>query len=105
MKKILILFSMLSTILIGVACSPKVAKTTTTESTTFDISKFSEAQLAQGAQIMNTSCNKCHKLHEPQKFDVEKWNRVLKRMIPKAKLSEQDGNLVKAYIFKNAKSE
>lgn len=106
MKKAHVTIAIIGLVVFGIACSPKVAKTGSTTSTieAFDITKYSETQIAQGAQIMSTSCNRCHKLREPQKYTVEKWERVLKRMIPKAKLSEQDADLVKAYIFKNAKT-
>jgi len=89
-------------------CSPKSAKTIATEPvpTAEQMkAKYSEEQLAQGKTIWQNSCNRCHKLFEASSRTHEKWDRVLKRMIPKAKLTAEDGALVRAYLIAHSKVE
>jgi len=64
---------------------------------------FSDEQLAQGQVLYENNCAKCHKLFEPDSRDAEKWNDVLKRMIPRAKLAYEDGRLVRAYLVLHSK--
>ncbi len=105
MKKIFVITTITCATVFAISCSPKIAKTSGGEQVAFDETKYKEADFAKGQTIMESSCNRCHKLFDPGKFGKEKWTRVLNRKIPKAKLSIEDGNLVRAYVFKNAKVE
>lgn len=89
-------------------CTPKAAKEIADEPIpTPDQMKaqYSVAQLYEGKMIWQDNCQRCHKLFEPDTRTPEKWNKVLARMIPKAKLSPEQGKLVKAYLIANAKTE
>lgn len=64
---------------------------------------FTSDQLAEGKNLFETSCTKCHKLFEPESRDAAKWNNVLDRMLPKTDLSVENGQLVQAYLLANSK--
>jgi cytochrome c5 len=86
------------------ACSPKVAKPVAgpAEPAKPEV-HYSEAQLAEGKTLFTASCGRCHKLFEPVSKSVSKWESVLPRMIKRAKLSEEEGTLVRAYVMANVK--
>lgn len=107
MKKLVTTLALGTFILAMVNCSPKASKSVSTEpAPTAEQMKanFSEEQMAQGKTIWESNCNRCHKLFAPESRDNEKWDRVLKRMIPKAKLSPEDGALVRAYLIAHSKT-
>jgi cytochrome c5 len=105
MKKIFLVILAFSIMVTLVHCTPKAARTTESIPTPEQIAaQFTIAQLDEGKMLMQSSCNKCHKLFDPITRTPEKWDRVLRRMIPRAKLSEEEGTLVRAYILANAKS-
>ncbi len=110
MKKASIIFGIALLAMVQSNCTPKAAKVATTTTETIETpeeitAKFNAEQLENGKIIWQSNCNKCHKLYEPNSRNKEKWDRVLRRMIPKAKLSPEDGALVRAYILANAKQE
>lgn len=94
-------------VLFIVSCATKVANTiahtdpvpTKAEA----LADFSEAELAQGEILFANNCDKCHKLFEPSSRDSEKWNNVLKRMLPKTELTQEESKLVRAYLIANSK--
>ncbi len=103
MKKLLLLPGLILGLMFLANCSPKTGKSTAA-STTAPAVHYTAEQLAEGKTIFTSHCAKCHKLHEPQDESIDKWNRVLPPMIRKAKLTEEQGNLVRAYIMANVKS-
>lgn len=109
MKKISIIISIITVAILQSNCTPKATKATAntekTETAKEIVENFSEEQLTNGKIIWQSNCNKCHKLYEPKSRNTDKWDRVLRRMIPKAKLSPEDGALVRAYIIANAGQE
>jgi cytochrome c5 len=108
MKKTGILLLLAAVMLVMVNCSPKASKVISelpVESKEQIVAKYTSAQLESGKTIFLNSCNKCHKLKQPETRTPAQWNKVLKRMIPKAKLSDEDGQLVRAYLIANSKNE
>jgi mono/diheme cytochrome c family protein len=112
MKKTIYL-SALAFITIGLwSCTPKAAKSSNSTAkvaapTPQEIqSTYSATQLATGETIFNGNCAKCHKLNNKQPISRtgDQWEKILARMIPKAKLSTEDGKLVRAYVLANAKT-
>jgi len=90
-------------------CSPKVGqevKQTPTIEKAPDVAVHqihrSTEEFENGKAIMAQSCKKCHVLFDPQDYKVEEWEKILKVMIPKARLSETDAALVKDYIIAHA---
>ena len=75
-----------------VSCGPK--------STAVTGPKFSSAEhLAQGKTVFENSCNKCHKLPDPAKHDDQGWIKTLSRMAPKAKLTDEQHQMVYDYLI------
>ena len=88
-------------------CSPKASKVISSlpvESKEQIVAQYTPQQLESGKAIFMANCDKCHKLKQPETRTAEKWNSVLKRMIPKAKLNDQDGQLVRAYLIAHSKA-
>jgi cytochrome c2 len=106
MKKLIIILSIALGTVFMAQCTPKASKAISeTHVMTKEeaIANNTPEQLEQGKTIFTGNCAKCHKLKEPGSRTPEQWEKVLKRMIPKAKLSEEDGKLVKAYLIANSK--
>lgn len=59
--------------------------------------------LEAGKKIYGGKCVRCHDLKEPDVYDASKWETILKSMIPKARLNEQQAGELKAYVMSNAK--
>lgn len=88
------------------SCYPKasqVIRSLPNESKADIKSQYSQDQLAQGEQLFTSNCQKCHGLKKPESKTPEQWNKTVKRMIPRAKLSDEQGKLVRAYLIANSK--
>ncbi|WP_326981398.1 cytochrome C [Chryseobacterium sp. MYb264] len=59
----------------------------------------SSEQIVQGKTIFENSCNKCHKLPDPAKHDDQGWIKTLARMAPKAKLTDDQHQMVYDYLI------
>ncbi|WP_294285744.1 cytochrome C [uncultured Chryseobacterium sp.] len=75
-----------------VSCGPKSVAVTGPKYT-------SSEQLAQGKSIFENSCNRCHKLPDPAKHDDQGWINTLSRMAPKAKLTDEQHQMVYDYLI------
>ena len=84
-----------------VNCSPKAGKTVGGSTSSTTNPHLSPAQLADGQIIYTNNCGKCHKLFVPSSKSVETWERVLPSMIRKAKLTDEQGTLVRGYVMAN----
>lgn len=90
MKKLVLGFILVSAFLIS--CGPK--------STAVNGPRYSSsAQLAQGKTVFENSCNRCHKLPNPEKHDDQGWIKTLGRMAPKAKLNDEQHQMVYDYLI------
>ncbi|SMC84224.1 hypothetical protein [Moheibacter sediminis] len=107
MSEILKTFGFILVVLFIVSCATKVANTIAhtdpVPSKSEVLDAFSSEQLAQGQAYFEESCTRCHKLFEPSSRDAEKWNNVLKRMLPKTELTQEESRLVRAYLIANSK--
>lgn len=112
MKKIITLFSLAGLSLIMVNCSSSKSTSgtdnsnvaMTSEEKVAEVRKnYSAEKMAEGKTIWESSCNKCHKLFEPQSRNVVKWEAVLPRMVIKAHLTQEQAGMVRAYLLSNAK--
>lgn len=106
MRKRLLTSLLAPAVLFMINCTPKASKTITelpVESKEQIVAKYNPDQLEQGKILFTGNCAKCHKLKEPGSRTPAEWNKVLKRMIPKAKLNDSDGQLVRAYLIANSK--
>lgn len=106
MRKIFTAAILATAVVFMVNCTPKASKAIAelpVESKDQILAQYNADQLEQGKTIFTGNCAKCHKLKDPESRSPEQWNKVLKRMIPKAKLSDEDGKLVRAYLIAHSK--
>jgi|SRR5690606_35463638 len=108
MKSILKTFGIVIFTLFLVNCATKLAGTTVADKESvptkeYVLANFSEDELNTAQTLYENNCAKCHNLKEPSSRTPEEWNNILKKMIPKAKLSYEDGRLVRAYLVANSK--
>ena len=104
MKKIILVFVIVACALS--ACHKKAIPTITTRKTdppppisgTVDI----KPDIGAGKTIFTARCSRCHDLPAPAKYTVQRWEVILKLMLPKARLSEEQEIHVTAYIKKNS---
>lgn len=69
------------------------------------LARYDEAQLQEGKAIFASRCTQCHALKDPASRDAAAWNKILKRMIPMAKLDDAQGQLVRAYLIANSEEK
>lgn len=55
-------------------------------------------ELAEGQNLYENNCAKCHKLFEPKKFTQEEWSPILVRMGKKAHLDAVQMTSITNYI-------
>jgi cytochrome c5 len=53
-----------------------------------------------GKVVYEANCAKCHKLHEPKSFSAEEWKPIVLRMQKKAKISDEQREMVYAYLVR-----
>lgn len=106
MKKLAIIVSMG---IIVFSCTPKASPTTsgnTTESANSNTTTTTTANTAlieQGHIVFESRCGRCHGLKDPTRYTSQRWDGILKSMIPKAKLNETEAQQVTAYVMANAR--
>ncbi|MBS1653407.1 MAG: hypothetical protein JSU05_01070 [Bacteroidetes bacterium] len=61
------------------------------------------ALISQGKSVYEAKCGKCHALKVVDVYTAQRWEGILKMMIPKAKLTEDEAAQVTAYVNANAK--
>lgn len=57
-----------------------------------------------GYKLYSEKCAGCHQLYQPGKYTIAQWNTILSKMLPKAKLWDEDQQqLVRAYLHSLSK--
>jgi hypothetical protein len=59
--------------------------------------------ITAGKIIFETRCNRCHDLKIVDVYTQERWTSILRIMIPRARLNEEEAKRVRSYIMPNAK--
>ena len=54
-----------------------------------------------GKAIFTSRCNRCHDLPELAKYKAERWDGILKIMMPRARLNREQEVHIAAYIKAN----
>jgi mono/diheme cytochrome c family protein len=98
------------------ACTPKAVPTTSTPapasstpSTTATPAPASTPATAAvspveaGHTVYNAKCGRCHGLKEVGNYTASQWDPILESMAPKARLSSEETENVRAYVKANAK--
>lgn len=62
------------------------------------VQDFPSSEESEGFALYGASCGRCHKLFEVKDFTQERWNEVLPPMIKKAKLDDEQGRKVTAFV-------
>jgi cytochrome c5 len=104
MKKIKIILGFTCLVLVAMGCHKKIYNKSKDEGITVVTKDYSAAQLAEGEIIFKTNCNKCHKYHQPGEFTINKWNKVLPKMIGKAKLKGEQAEVLTAWVHAHVKA-
>jgi len=55
-------------------------------------------ELAEGKELYNNNCAKCHRLYKPDEFSAEEWAPIVKRMAKKSHLNELQEQRIYNYI-------
>lgn len=77
------------------ACSPN--KAITKESNTIAV-KMNKDEA--GKMLYENNCAKCHDLYSPKDFNAEQWKPIMLSMQKKAKISDEEREIIYAYLTK-----
>jgi mono/diheme cytochrome c family protein len=58
---------------------------------------------AQGKTVYTNRCARCHGLKNTENYTSQKWENILRVMIPKARLNDEEAKQVTAYVMANSK--
>jgi cytochrome c5 len=102
MKKTLFFLAIVVTIM--QACQKKTLPTITSRTT--EPSKpvtvvNVKPDIAIGKTIFTNRCGRCHALPEPLQFTAQRWDGILARMMPRARLDKEQEVHVTAFIKEN----
>ncbi len=78
------------------ACSPKVSQPEAPKTIEATLSP----ELAQGKVLYENNCAKCHDLFNPKSFSAEQWIPIMLNMQKKAKISDEEREMIYAYLIK-----
>jgi hypothetical protein len=85
------------------ACSPKTGFVLYTPAPADATDSVSYEQLVAGRQIFVSHCGKCHNLKLPQSRTELQWRKALVKMQPKAKISDDEKQLILNFLLVKAK--
>jgi cytochrome c5 len=92
MKKIIAVASFSAVLLASCTSKPSTAPAAAGTVTA------SADKLAQGKTIFENSCARCHKLPDPTQHTSVQWVGIMNSMAPKAKLTDEQHQMVYDYI-------
>lgn len=56
------------------------------------------SELAEGQNLYENNCAKCHKLYDTKDFSAEEWKPIVERMQKKAHLDDLQGQKIYNYV-------
>ena len=80
--------------------SLKVSDTLRVVSDSLELKKI---KLAEGKELYEKKCQKCHELHAPKDYRLKEWKENLKEMKEKAGLNKDEYSLILGYLSANCK--
>ncbi|AEW87279.1 cytochrome C [Flavobacterium columnare] len=80
------------------SCSKKAIYPISSVESKKDVVKELPTEIAEGKMMYENNCAKCHKLFPASKHDKTGWVKTVNRMAPKAKITEEQKNLVYNYL-------
>lgn len=100
-KQLIVAFA---TFLIAWACSPKAIPVISDREKVADVkasvvNKNIRPDTTKGHALFMNRCGRCHVLPDPAAYNSIRWNSILERMIPRARLDTVEGIHVKAFIL------
>jgi cytochrome c1 len=58
-----------------------------------------EDQLIAGKSIFENQCTKCHGMKKIENYTVEKWEKEINKMAPKAKINAEQKESLRRYVL------
>jgi len=58
-------------------------------------------ELAEGKDLYQNNCAKCHKLYKPESFDKVEWKKIMISMQKKAKIDDAQSLSIYNYVTAN----
>ena len=68
-----------------------------------DSLELKKIKLAEGKELYEKKCRKCHELHAPKDYRLKAWKENLDEMKEKAELNKNEYNLILDYLSANCK--
>ena len=96
------LFEALAILALLASCSSSKNAATKTEPAVVEaVEEVKELtpELAQGKEIYDTKCGRCHKLPAVADFTAEEWQPIMLRMQKKAKITDDERELIYNYVI------
>jgi cytochrome c5 len=59
--------------------------------------------VSAGQTVYANRCGRCHGLKKVENYTAQQWGNILKGMIPKAKLNDDEAKQVTTYVMEHAK--
>lgn len=78
-------------------------KTSDSVKVTTDSLEQKKIKLAEGKQLYEKKCQKCHMLYEPKDYKLKQWKENLIEMKEKAELNKDEYSLILGYLSINCK--
>jgi cytochrome c5 len=109
MKKIILLSLVCSAI--AMACHKKTVPEMTSrtdfpeppKSAKSPVVENSLEAIAAGKILFETKCNRCHDLKDTKVYTADRWATILRTMIPRARLNDEQAKQVTSYVMVNAR--
>jgi cytochrome c5 len=78
--------------------APAVAAAPTS---TLTVATVMTPELAEGKELYDNNCAKCHKLYDARDFSAEEWKPIVIRMQKKAHLDDMQGQKIYNFLAMN----
>ncbi|HAI81660.1 MAG TPA: cytochrome C [Chryseobacterium sp.] len=91
-------FTRITTIFSAIAIIGFLTSCTTKPAVTEGTKTMTAENLALGKTLFDNSCGRCHDLPSPTSHSAQDWVGIMNAMAPKAKLNDQQHQLVYDYI-------